>query len=64
MHFNSHTLSTGFCIGIDGFNWVLFNRDPCRGTLYWKAAYVMVDLVMQWLNLVISMEMDMKVCCD
>ena len=43
---------------------LLFNREPCQGTQYWRAAYVMVDLVMQWLDLVISMEIDMKVCCD
>ena len=44
--------------------YVYFNRDLCQGTLCWRATYVMVDLVMQLLNLVISMEMDMKVCCD
>ena len=65
VHFNrTHTLNTGFCIDVDDFNWVLFNREPCQGTRYWRAAYFMVDLVMQWLDLVISMEIIMKVCCD
>ena len=60
----SHILNTRLCIDVGGFNLVLFNRELCQGTHYWRAAYVMADLVMQWLNLVISMEMDMKVCCD
>ena len=39
-------------------------RDPCRFSQGWKAEYVMVDLVTQWLNWVISMEIHLKVCCN
>ena len=36
--FKMYTFNTGFCISIDDFSWVLFNREPCQGTLHWRVA--------------------------
>ena len=57
--------SARIIIMFDTYEWFqLLNRAPCHSSIDWRVGYVMVDLVMQWLGLVISMEIHLKVSCN